>query len=262
MPTCRPILSCLAVAIAFCIPHGARAEPLRLAVAANFAGTAHILADAYTARGGERPTVSSGSSGQLATQITQGAPFDLFLSADAERPRDLVAQGLADPASRTTYAIGQLVLWQPDGAAPPHAAPLGAATLAANGFTRLAICNPQTAPYGAASIQALHALGVYDTVSNKLVVANSVAQALQFARSGNAELAFVALAQVHDGHGGAYWLVPQKLYAPIVQDAVVLSHAPHPGEAHAFMTFLQGPQARKLIEAAGYVVPATAGTAP
>nr|AAG35387.1 ModA [Gluconacetobacter diazotrophicus PA1 5] len=261
MPTCRPILSCLAVAIAFCIPHGARAEPLRLAVAANFAGTAHILADAYTARGGERPTVSSGSSGQLATQITQGAPFDLFLSADAERPRDLIAQGLADPASRTTYAIGQLVLWQPDGPRP-RMPPAGGRDPGRERLHPPGHLHPQTAPYGAASIQALHALGVYDTVSNKLVVANSVAQALQFARSGNAELAFVALAQVHDGHGGAYWLVPQKLYAPIVQDAVVLSHAPHPGEAHAFMTFLQGPQARKLIEAAGYVVPATAGTAP
>jgi molybdate transport system substrate-binding protein len=257
MPTRRPILSCMAVAIALCIAGSVHAEPLRLAVAANFTDTAQRLADAYAARGGEHPTVSSGSSGQLATQIAQGAPFDIFLSADTRRPHDLVTQGLADPASRLTYAIGQLVLWQPGASVPPDAA-----TLTANTVTRLAICNPQTAPYGEASIQALHALGLYDRVSRKLVVANSVAQALQFARSGNAELAFVALAQIHGDHDGAYWMVPRTLYTPLTQDAVILSHAPHPRDAHAFMVFLHGAEARTLIEQAGYLVPSTADLGP
>ncbi|GAB6966735.1 molybdate ABC transporter substrate-binding protein [Komagataeibacter kakiaceti JCM 25156] len=230
------------------------AAPLRLAVAANFTQTAQQLVAEFTQKTGVSATISSGSSGQLFMQITQGAPFDIFLSADTKRPADLIASGMGVAASRFTYAIGQLVLWTPAAHAPP-----GEQTLRQATFTHLAICNPNTAPYGTAAIETLNGLGLYARLKPKLVVAQSVSQALELAQSGNAELAFVALAQVLPLQGGAYWPVPSALYTPIRQDAILLSRSEDDEQAQKFMAFLHGAKARSLIGAAGYLTDTPAG---
>ncbi|MCE2575203.1 molybdate ABC transporter substrate-binding protein [Komagataeibacter sp. FNDCR2] len=228
------------------------AAPLRLAVAANFTQTAQQLVAEFTQNTGISATISSGSSGQLFMQITQGAPFDIFLSADTKRPADLITSGMGVAASRFTYAIGQLVLWTPTTHTPPSEQELRQAT-----FAHLAICNPNTAPYGTAAIETLDRLGLYAQLKPRLVVAQSVSQALELAQSGNAELAFVALAQVRPLQGGAYWLVPPALYTQIRQDAILLSTAKDDEQARKFMVFLHGAKAASLIGEAGYLTDAS-----
>ncbi|HEY7929610.1 MAG TPA: molybdate ABC transporter substrate-binding protein [Steroidobacteraceae bacterium] len=232
----------------------ARAAQLHVAVAANFLGTLQKLAAPYRAASGNTLTISAGSSGQLLAQIHQGAPFDLFFSADAERPRQLQSQGLALPGSEFTYAVGSLVLWSPRaGVIDGHAT-----VLQAGRFDRLAIAAPGSAPYGAAAQQVLTALGLWDrfTRQHKIVIGESITQAWQFAASGNATLAFVALSQVIGAQGhisGSYWLPPQSLYTPLMQDAVILERTSEAGAAQNFEQWLRSaPQASRILLAAGY----------
>lgn len=222
------------------------AGELRIAVAANFAAPAEDLAAAFEAETGTRVTVSTGSSGALFAQITQGAPFAIFLSADAARPAALEDQGLAIAGSRFTYALGKLALWSKDA----DVVDADGAVLKTGTFTHLAIANPETAPYGAAAIETLDALGVLPAVESRLVIGQSVAQAFQFVESGNAELGFVALSQLGGDAGGSHWLVPSVLYQPIRQDAALLvSNNP---DADAFIAYLKGTQAREIIAGFGY----------
>ena len=219
---------------------------LRIAVAANFAVPAETLAAAFEAETGTSVSVSSGSSGALFAQITQGAPFAIFLSADAARPKALEDQGLAIAGSRFTYALGKLALWSAeDGVVDDEGA-----VLRTDRFSHLAIANPETAPYGTAAIESLEALGVLPEVEARLVIGQSVAQAFQFAQSGNAELGFVALSQLGNAAGGSHWLVPSDLYQPIRQDAVLLvSNNP---DADAFIAYLKDSEAREIIAGFGY----------
>ena len=161
--------------------------------------------------------LSFGASGQFYTQITQGAPFQVFLSADDGRPKKLVDDGLAVPESRFTYAIGKLVLWS-----KTPGLVKGEETLEAATFAKLSICNPLAAPYGAAAIETMKSLKVLERLEPKLVEGATITQAFQFVETGNAELGFVALSQLTGQETGSRWLVPQELYAPIRQDAVVL----------------------------------------
>ena len=225
----------------------AGAEEARVAVAANFTAAAEAIAAEFLALSGHALVLSFGSSGQLYAQIVQGAPYDVFLSADAERPAMALAEGYGVEGSRFTYARGRLVLWSAD-----PALVTGPDTLEAGGFDRLAIANPQTAPYGAAAVEAMRRLGVYGAMRDRIVAGNSVAQTHQFVQTGNAALGFVALAQVA-GHGeGSRWIVPETLHAPIRQDAVLLREGAENPAARAFLDFLRGPQARAIIEAFGY----------
>lgn len=234
----------LAVAAAFAGP--ARADEIKVAVAANFTEPAKQISALFKARTGHDAVLSFGASGQFYTQITQDAPFAILLSADDERPKKLVADGLAVADSRFTYAVGKLVLWsKTDGFVK------GEATLKSDTFNKVSIANPAAAPYGAAAIETLKALKLYDTLQGKIVQGNSIAQAFQFVDTGNAEIGFVAFSQVINS-GGSRWLVPQALYTPILQDAVLLKKGADSAAAKAFMDFLKGPEARAVIEKFGY----------
>jgi molybdate transport system substrate-binding protein len=225
----------------------ARAGSTNVAVAANFTETATAIAAAFKAATGHEAVLSFGASGALYAQITQGAPFDILLSADQERVRQTEEAGLAVPETRFTYAVGRLVLWSRDGRAT-----LGDAALKAGGFRKLAIANPASAPYGGAAIETLRALKLYDGMKAKIVQGASIAQTFQFAATGNADMAFVALSQVISRTEGGRWLVPQTLHKPILQDAVLLRTGEANAAAKAFMAFLKGDDARFFIERQGY----------
>jgi molybdate transport system substrate-binding protein len=225
----------------------AEAAEIRIAVAANFAGPAQEIAAAFGAATGHEVVLSFGSTGQLHAQITQGAPFAVFLAADQAHPRRAIEAGLAVAHTLFTYAIGRLVLFSrmPDLVTGPE-------TLREGAFARLAIANPLIAPYGAAAVEAMRALGVYDRLAPRIVQGNNIAQTYQYVETGNAELGFVALAQVIGEAGGSRWLVPDDLHMPIAQDAVLLTRAADDPVARAFLGFLRGPEARAIIEAYGY----------
>lgn len=225
------------------------AAQTNVAVAANFTEAAREIAALFKAKTGHEAVLSFGSSGQFYGQITQDAPFQVFLSADDERPKKLEADGLVVPGSRFTYAIGKLVLWSKDANLVK-----GEATLKANAFTKLSIANPTAAPYGAAAIETLKALDLYDSVQPKIVQGNSIAQTFQFIDTGNAELGFVALAQLANSTGGSRWPVPDNLYTPIRQDAVLLKKGAGNEAATAFVAFLKSAEARAIIEKFGYDV--------
>ena len=227
-------------------PHAAE---INVAVAANFTEPAKEIATAFNQKTGHTAVLSFGASGQFYSQITQGAPFQVFLSADTARPQKLVDDGLAVPDSRFTYAIGKLVLWS-----KTPGLVQGEATLKAAAFAKLSICNPAAAPYGAAAVEAMKALGVYEALQPKLVEGATITQAYQFVETGNAELGFVALSQLAANEAGSRWLVPQQLYTPIRQDAVLLKNGTDNEAASAFIAFLKSAEARAIIEKYGYML--------
>jgi molybdate transport system substrate-binding protein len=224
----------------------AQAAKTNVAVAANFTEASQEIAEAFKQKTGHEAVLSFGSTGQLYTQITQEAPFEVFLAADDERPAKAVEEGFAVPDSQFTYAIGKSVLWSKD-----RDLVQGGATLKHGAFTKIAIANPETAPYGAAAVQAMQALGVYDQLSPKIVQGNNIAQTFQFVATGNAELGFVALSQVVSNGEGSRWEVPAGLYEPIRQDAVLLKTGEDNEAAKGFLEFLQR-SAPSIIAKYGY----------
>jgi molybdate transport system substrate-binding protein len=225
----------------------AGAAGINVAVAANFTEPAKEIAAAFADKTGEQAILSFGASGPFYSQITQGAPFQVFLSADESRPTKLVEDGLAEKDTLFTYAIGKLVLWS-----KTPGLVNGEATLNQASFAKLSICNPAAAPYGAAAIEAMKALGVYEAMQPKLVEGATITQAYQFVETGNAELGFVALSQLIGNEAGSRWLVPQALYTPIRQNVVLLKSAAGNTAARAFVDFLKGPEARAIILKYGY----------
>jgi molybdate transport system substrate-binding protein len=251
MPFNRRLLAAALLLIALPLS----AEQLNVAVAANFFGTLQKLAPKFQQASGHELVLSSGSSGQFYTQIKQGAPFDVLLSADTDRPKQLEAEGLAVPGSRFTYATGTLVLWSPKADVVDR----DGRVLANSKLRMIGIAEPHNAPYGAAAQQVLTTLGLWDKLNQdkKLAVGENINQAWQFAATGNVDMAFVALSQVSstDGISGSYWLPPQAMYAPLDQDAVILSRTDKRSTAEAFMSWLRkDPQAVATIKAAGYRV--------
>ena len=226
-----------------------RADGVAVAVAANFLEPMKALQEGFAAKTGHRLKISGGSTGELYSQIKNGAPFDVFLAADQRRPQTLEGEGLAVEGSRFTYSIGKLVLWSAD---PDQIGADGAAVLKAGEFRQLAIANPKTAPYGAAAVEALKALDLYDALEPKLVQGQSISQTYQFVATGNAELGFIALSQVVGGSEGSRWEVPGELYEPIRQDAVLLTKGADSAAAKAFVGFLKGPDAAPIIAKYGY----------
>jgi molybdate transport system substrate-binding protein len=225
----------------------AHAETVHVAVAANFTAVAENLAPLFTAASGHEVIYSFGATGLLYAQISQGAPFGVFLAADTARPAKAAAEGLAVEGSAFTYATGTLTLYSASLALTD-----GAAVLAAGQFDKLAIADPRTAPYGRAATQAIGALGLTDAIEPRLVTGENISQVLQFIESGNAELGFVAASQVV-GKAGV-WIVPDDLYEPIRQDAVLLKAGEANPAATAFMDFLRSDAAVAVIEASGYLV--------
>ncbi len=220
-------------------------ETAHVAVAANFTAVAEQLASLFEADTDHEVVFSFGATGQLFAQISQAAPFDVLLAADTARPERAVAGGLAVEGSFLVYAEGRLALYAPGLDAE--------ATLSSGDFSRIAIADPDAAPYGRAAVETLIALGLYDAIAARLVTGANISQTLQFVESGNAELGFVAASQVLDKDG--FWLVPESYHSPIAQGAVLLNEGADNPAALAFLKFLSSDEAVAVIEAAGYSVP-------
>lgn len=228
------------------------AGEVRLAVAANFTATAEQLVAQFSEQSGHRVKVSYGSTGKLYAQIRHGAPYDLFLAADVERPQRAVKEGLALKESAFIYAVGQLALWSATPGLFDQAT--GPDYLQANRYSRLAIANPKTAPYGAVAQQLLQQQGLLKRARAKLVRGDSIAQTFQFVATGNAPVGFVALSQVRGWRGekGSVWIPDTEQLPAIEQQAVLLKRGQNNPAATAFMTFLRSDKAQTLIQQSGY----------
>ncbi len=239
---------------ALAVSAAAFADEVQVAVAANFSAPMQAIAAEFERDSGHQARLVFGSTGQFYAQIRNGAPFEILLAADAETPARLEKEGGGVAGSRFTYAIGKLVLWS----AKPGTVDDRGEVLRKGDFKHLAIANPKLAPYGAAAVDTLTALKLLDAVQPKFVQAENIAQAYQFVASGNAELGFVALAQVYrDGRiaGGSAWLVPANLHPPIHQDAVLLERGKNNPAAAALLNYLRGDKVRALIKSYGYALP-------
>jgi molybdate transport system substrate-binding protein len=228
-----------------------QADEIRVAVASNFRHTMDTAAARFEQQSGHRVTLIPGSTGKHYAQIVNGAPFDAFFAADAERPRRLQAEKRIVPGSRFTYALGKLVLWSPERGRVDSAGRV----LQSGSFDHLAIANPELAPYGAAARQVLQALGLWEALSGKLVRGENIGQTFQFVLSGNAQLGFISRSQLTipaREFGGSSWEPPQALYDRIEQQAVLLQDS---SAGHEFMVFIQSEEARALIRSCGYDVP-------
>ncbi len=233
----------------------ARAESVSVAVAANFAGTLERLAPAFKKQTGHELVISSGATGALYAQIKAGAPFEVLLSADAERPAQLEKEGLAVAGTRFVYAQGKLVLWSPK----PGVAVAEGKLLRAKQAPKVALADPALAPYGAAAQEVMSALGVWQTLQDAaaLVLGVSITQAFQFAASGNVSCGFVAYAQVLEGkQAGSLWKIPQSMYKPLLQEAVLLKRGEANAAARAFVDWLaKDAKVLAALRAAGYELP-------
>lgn len=246
------LLPSLSVLLCAALAHaGVLAAQAQVAVAANFAEPIKAITAVLEKTTGHTLRLSTGASGAFYTQIRNGAPFDVFLSADNERPEQLEKDGLALPGSRFTYATGKLVLWSAKaGRVDDQGAVLKAADLG-----KVAYANPKTAPYGAAAVQVLDKLGLRGTITPKLVQGESIGQTFNFVKTGNADVGFVAMSQVLEGgrlKEGSMWAIPQANYDPIRQDAVLLKKGADNEAAKALLRLLQSPNIRDLIRSYGY----------
>ncbi|MEI7931682.1 MAG: molybdate ABC transporter substrate-binding protein [Alphaproteobacteria bacterium] len=227
------------------------AAATQVAVAANFTDPAREIAGLFRMATGHTATLSFGSSGQFYTQISRGAPYEVFLSADPDRPTKAEQDGLGVPKSRFTYAIGRIVLYsKTHGLVDPSGQ-----VLKTGNFQHLAIADPDAAPYGAASVQTMRKMGVYDQLRSKIVMGTSIAQTYQFVDTGSAELGFLALSQVINIKGGSRWVVPSSNHAPINQQAILLYTGQANPAAKAFLDFLKTPAAIAVIRRYGYERP-------
>ncbi len=224
------------------------AAEVQVAVAANFTEPAREIAVAFRVATGHTAVLSFGSSGQFYTQISRGAPFEVFLSADRDRPKKAEQDGLAVPGTRFTYAVGRLVLFSKT----PGLVDGAGTVLAGNSFQKLSIADPASAPYGTAAIQTMRKLGLYDRLKPKIVQGSSITQAYQFVSTGAAELGFVAQSQIINEPGGSRWIVPASDHAPIDQQAILLYAGDKNPAARAFLSFLKTPAAITVIKRYGY----------
>jgi molybdate transport system substrate-binding protein len=248
----RPLLSPLSITLwTTLFQTAAHAAEAQVAVAANFAEPFKAIAAVLQKTTGHTLKISTGASGAFYTQIRNGAPFDVFLSADNDRPELLEKEGLALPGSRFTYATGKLVLWSVDA----KRVDAKGEVLKSVSLGKVAYANPKTAPYGAAAVQVMERLGLAPALTPKLVQGESIGQTYSFVKTGNADVGFVALSQVLEGgrlKEGSVWMVPQAHYDPIRQDAVVLKRSAGNEAALALVKLLQSPSIKDLIRSYGY----------
>jgi molybdate transport system substrate-binding protein len=230
---------------------------LTVAAAADLSSALKDIGDGFEKKTGIRLKLSFGASGALTQQIENGAPFDLFFSADMDYPRQLVRDGQADGATLYQYAVGKLVLWVPADS-PLDVEHKGMSALLDPSVKKISIANPQHAPYGRAAVEALKHAGLYDRLSDKIVMGENVSQAAQFAESGNAQAGFVALAHAVapaiQGKG-KYWEVPGDYYAPLAQGVVVISRSPHREEARQFLEYIKTKPAKEIFQKFGFTLP-------
>ena len=227
------------------------AAEVKVAVASNFAAPMHKLAALFMQETGHKVLISLGSTGGFYAQIQQGAPFELLLAADQQTPLMLEQQGLSVPGTRYTYAMGQLVLWSKN---PGLVDPQGDVLRRGN-FHKLALANPKVAPYGRAAVEVMTAMGLLSSLKDKWVQGENIAQVHQFVLSENATLGFVALSQVQvQGQlsQGSAWIVPERWYSPIRQDAILLKQGKDHEAARALWAYLRSDSAKAVIRSFGY----------
>ena len=227
---------------------------LTIAVASNFQATAKEIALVFTKATQIPVRISAGSTGKLYAQITNGAPYDIFLSADSARPKLLEENGTAVEGSRVTYATGALVLWSADSNLEDQGC---LAALKSGSYRRLAIANPATAPYGVAAKEFLQASGVFEAAESRLVYGENISQTSQFVVTGNATLGLIALSQVKGGLpviASCSWNVPSNTHSALDQQAVVLAESNNADAARRFMSFLQTEQVASILISRGYSV--------
>ncbi|MDZ7938556.1 MAG: molybdate ABC transporter substrate-binding protein [Rhodoferax sp.] len=243
------------VLLACCVVLGAQTQAgeVTVAVAANFSAPAQKLVTAFAAASGHQAKLVVGSTGKLYAQVKNGAPFQVFLSADDETPRRMVSEGLAVGGSQFTYATGRLVLWSRQaGVVDPQGA-----VLKQGNFAHLAIADPKLAPFGAVAVEVMRQLGLQAALQPKWVQGESIGQTFQFVSSGNAELGFVALSQVmQDGKipEGSAWVVPASMHAALKQDAVLLQRGKDEAAATAFLAYLRSDTAKAVVRGYGYEI--------
>ena len=243
---------CLVAALLALAPPTARAEAALAAISANFAETAEALLPLFHDATGHDLTLTTGSTGKLHAQIAAGAPFDILLSADAQTPAALIAQGHAVAGSAFTYATGRLTLWSAD---PDRIGADGRAALTDPGLRFVAIANPDLAPYGVAARETLQHLALWETLQPRIVMGQNIGQTTSMVASGAAEVGLIALSAGLSPRAktkGSRWDVPEDHHAPIRQNAVLLAHGADNAAARAFLDFLRGPQATEVIARFGY----------
>ncbi len=252
--TMRPLLALLLLLLTISF---ATAQEITVAAAADMSAALPQLVEAYT-KTGQTVKLSFGASGNLTNQIRNGAPFDVFFSADEEYPHQLIAEGLAQKDTLYRYAVGRLVLWVPSDS-PLDLSKLGMKALLDPSVKKISIANPATAPYGRAAAAALRHFAIYDQVSSRLVVGENVSQAAQFVESGNAQAGLIALSHALAPamkDKGRYWTVPLDAYPTLNQAAVVLSRSKQQDAARRFLEFLRSPEATSLLTSYGFSLPA------
>ncbi len=231
----------------------AQADEIKVAVAANFTAPMEQIATLFAKDTGHKAVLSFGATGALYAQISNGAPFALFLSADDKTTARLAAEGKAVASSEFTYATGKLVLWSQD----PDLVDNAGKILTSAKIRHVAIANPDTAPYGKAAVDVMTTLGLYDMIKPKLVIGDNISQTFQFVSTGNAELGFVAQSQVFfDGkiQKGSAWIVPDDRYAPIHQNAILTNLGADNAAAQTLLQYLQSAKAKAVIESFGYAI--------
>ena len=228
------------------------ADQINAAVATNFYNPFMDIVKQFEVYSGHEVNIISGSTGKLYAQIMNGAPFDIFLSADSLRPKFLIQNGKAISGTQFTYAFGKIILWSPDSNLILNNLEL---TFLKQTFSHLAIANPITAPYGKAAYQVLKKIGQWDKLKSVIVRGENIGQTYHFIFSQNAELGFVSLSQVLDPQQktkGKYLDIPIEYYDPIKQDVVVLSKGEKNSGALDLWQFLKSPQAKRIIKEYGY----------
>jgi molybdate transport system substrate-binding protein len=220
------------------------AEEIYVAVAANFTATSKAITEIFEKATGHQVKLSFGATGKFYAQIMNGAPFQVFLAADAIHPQKLSQNGEGIADTLFTYATGKLVLWSLQ--ENPEK------IFKNQQFTKLAIANPETAPYGTAAVEALKNMKLWESVESKIVKGDNISQTQQFIATGNAEIGFISLAQATQS--GHLWEVPQELYTPLRQQAILLKKGAESPAAKAFLEFLKTPPATSLITKAGYTL--------
>src|SRR5581483_7496426 len=245
------LVACIVLFFCLSAPQSHGTE-LMVAAAPDLNAALTEIAQNFEKQTGNTVHLSFGASGNLTTQIENGAPFDVFLSADVDYPERLLKENLAEPGSLTQYAVGALVLWVP-GDSILDVERAGMQVLLNPVVKRIAIANPQHAPYGRAAVAALRHYGFYDRIAKRLVLGESVSQAAQFAESGNAQVGMIALAgAVALGQKGRYWIVPRDAYPAIEQGAVITARAKNKDAAREFLEFLRSPDSVAVLKRYGF----------
>jgi molybdate transport system substrate-binding protein len=244
-------------ALLFSVNSSAQERSVKVAAAADLKFVMAELGQKFRQKSGTRIDVTYGSSGNFFSQIQNGAPFDLFFSADIEYPLKLASAGTADGTTLYKYAIGRIVIWIPLESKLDVSHETWKALLDST-VQKIAIANPKHAPYGRAAVAAMQKANVYEGAKSKLVYGENISQAAQFVQSGSAQAGIIALSlAVSPGmKAGRYWMIPEEMHAPIEQAAIVLGGAKNKRDARAFLDFVQSPEAREILVRYGFQLPA------